>query len=226
MYLGSRYSPHDPTLLGQLSPKMNSMALQALAGPRTQAIQTIQGILLLCLWPVPVNTMHRDISLVLAGSALHLAMQIGLYASHSSAANDFSRTVVVGNLDARQRNTKLWRLCCEVCFSAGVRSGVMPLGLNDSSIWRDYDDGLTESTPSAKFRQKVYSIAMSATASFSQLDLTKMQSSHIHNRDSALLSSIGLFDAQLMGLAALVRNAAGELIRTCYLSRHALTTRR
>lgn len=113
VYVGSRYYKKDPTILGRLTAKINTMAFLALES-RANPIQTIQGILLLALWPVPVHTLHRDVSLVLAGAALHLARQIGLHVA--GAGQDFARTRLDRSSSEAHRRAVLWRLCREVHF--------------------------------------------------------------------------------------------------------------
>lgn len=106
MFLGSRRCI-DSTLL-QLSSRINSMALQSLED-RVSPLETIQGLLLLCVWPVPINTMQKDMSNIFSGAAIHLAMQIGLHVV--GAGQDFARV----KLDARReqivRRAELWAHC-------------------------------------------------------------------------------------------------------------------
>ena len=113
VFVGSRRYCADPTLLGFLSPRMNLMALQALES-RVSPIQTIQGILLLCLWPVPVNTRFRDFSHVLSGAVIHLATQIGVHVMGNG--QDFSRYKLAP--EARNLSVfraQLWKYCLIVC---------------------------------------------------------------------------------------------------------------
>ncbi|EHK17250.1 uncharacterized protein TRIVIDRAFT_205851 [Trichoderma virens Gv29-8] len=138
VYIGSRRYAGDPTLLGRLSPKINSMGFAALES-RSSPIQTIQGILLLCQWPTPVNTMHRGISLVLAGAALHLAMQIGLHVA--GVGQDFARTILDGNRLERANRAMLWKQCCTTCYIVGLGEGIMPLGLSDAFTLPVLSDG-------------------------------------------------------------------------------------
>ena len=108
VFIGSRHYARDPTLLGKLAPRINSIALRALES-RANPIQTIQGLLLLCVWPVPINTMHKDISNVLSGAAIHLAMQIGLHVIGSG--QDFARTKLNSGNDEKVFRAQLWVHC-------------------------------------------------------------------------------------------------------------------
>ena len=113
VFVGSRRYTADPILLSLLSPRINIMALHALEA-RAAPIQTIQGILLLLLWPVPINTMHRDFSHVLSGAAIHLAMQIGLHVVGSG--QDFARTRLNPSIHTQKVfRAQLWMHCLIIC---------------------------------------------------------------------------------------------------------------
>lgn len=108
VFIGSRHYVRDPTLLSKLAPRINSIALKSLES-RANPIQTIQGLLLLCVWPVPINTMHKDISHVLSGAAVHLAMQIGLHVTGSG--QDFERIKLDSRNDQKISRAQLWVHC-------------------------------------------------------------------------------------------------------------------
>ncbi|PKK55027.1 hypothetical protein CI102_334 [Trichoderma harzianum] len=147
VYIGSRRYTGDPTMLGRLAPKINSMAFASLES-RSSPVQAIQGILLLCQWPTPVNTMHRGISLVLAGAALHLAMQIGLHVA--GVGQDFARTILDGNRLERANRAMLWKQCCITCYIVGLGEGILPLGLSDAftlPVLSDGGDGGDDANP-------------------------------------------------------------------------------
>lgn len=113
VYVGCRYYTKDPTLLGVLAPKLNAMAFLALES-RSYPLLTIQGLLLLAMWPVPMNTMYRDVSLVLSGAALHFSRQVGLHIF--GIGQDFARTTINADTLEAARRAALWRVCCEVYY--------------------------------------------------------------------------------------------------------------
>lgn len=90
---------------------MNAMALLALES-RESPIETIKGILLLCMWPIPMNTMHKDISHVLSGAAVHLGMQIGLHITGSG--QDFARGRLNRSQAQKIDRAHLWMYCLMV----------------------------------------------------------------------------------------------------------------
>jgi transcriptional regulatory protein LEU3 len=96
------------------------MALLAVES-RARPMETIKGLLLLCLWPVPVNTMHKDVSVVLSGAAIHVAMQIGLHIT--GRAHDFARTKLERSQLQKIDRTNLWIHCLIVYH----RYGLLPL---------------------------------------------------------------------------------------------------
>jgi transcriptional regulatory protein LEU3 len=110
--IGSRRYPDDPTLLGWLAPRINSLALSSLSS-RTTPIQKIQGLLLLCTWPIPINTMSKDITNILSGAALHLALQIGLHVL--GVGQDFERNKVDADETEKIFRARLWLQCLKTC---------------------------------------------------------------------------------------------------------------
>jgi transcriptional regulatory protein LEU3 len=81
-------------------------------------IPTIQAVLILCLWPLPVDSGWKDISHTLAGAAMQLAVQNGLHKFRHE--QDF-RSTQMNNSD---RNTRVFRihlwLNCVILFQRSV----------------------------------------------------------------------------------------------------------
>jgi transcriptional regulatory protein LEU3 len=63
-------------------------------------IATIQAILILCLWPQPVDTMWKDPSHVMAGAAMQLAVQSGFTSSGMSRTSEELKSIAT---------TKIWQ---------------------------------------------------------------------------------------------------------------------
>ncbi|KAL6903235.1 hypothetical protein GGI43DRAFT_401549 [Trichoderma evansii] len=215
VYIGSRHYAGDPTLLERLAPKINSMAFAALE-KRHNPIQTIQGILLLCQWPTPVDTMHRGISLVLAGAALHLAMVVGLHVK--GVGQDFARTILNRNRFDRDNRRMLWRQCCTTCYIIGLAEGIMPLGLNDAlslPVQSEGDDSGSgsefDSPQETKIYLKLCEIMICATEA-----LKRAHSGSDSKNSSSLLSCISLFDAQLTKAALQVQTTVDSIYYQCY----------
>jgi transcriptional regulatory protein LEU3 len=103
------------------------MALLSLAD-RAASLHTIQGLLILCVWPVPVNTMHRDLSVILSGAALRLALQIGLHVV--GTGQDFARTRLESGDEVKAFRAKLWLHCLMISH----RSELQIYDVDDSKL--------------------------------------------------------------------------------------------
>lgn len=110
--IGSRRYAADPTLLGRLAPSVISLALASLSS-RAGPLQLIRALLLLCSWPMPINSMSKDISHVFSGAAMHLAMQIGLHIL--GVGQEFARTRLKPDDAVVASRAKLWIFCLLVC---------------------------------------------------------------------------------------------------------------
>ena len=104
--IGSRKYPDDPTVLSLLAPRLLKLVREAVF---SRDLPTIQAFLLLCVWPIPVDTLDNDISPVLIGVILQLALNVGLHL-HGDG-QDFSRITL--NPDSHEEifRSKLWMSC-------------------------------------------------------------------------------------------------------------------
>lgn len=110
--IGCRRYPNDPTMLGRLAPNITNLALLSLSS-RAAPILIIQGLLLLCTWPGPVDTLGKDVGYVLSGIALNLAMRAGLHVFGNG--QDFARTKLDPNEEHTAMRARLWFHCLVVC---------------------------------------------------------------------------------------------------------------
>ncbi len=80
---------------------------------RLAQIKTLQGLLLLCVWAVPLKSMTRDVTYVISGAAMHIAMQNGLYIS--GGWQDFEPNQL--SLDDQETTfrDRLWSFTFVVC---------------------------------------------------------------------------------------------------------------
>lgn len=98
----------DPGFYQSASSKVRSLVGSNLLQVQ-DPIPTIQAILVLCLWPLPVDTMWKDPSHALAGLATQLAIQNGLHDSRHE--QDFRRFQIDSNETIRVFRTRLWLYC-------------------------------------------------------------------------------------------------------------------
>lgn len=76
----------------------------------TNPIPVIQASLILCLWPLPVDTMWKDPSHAFAGAAHFLAVQNGLFVTGHE--QDFARTRTSVTPELKDFRARLWLNCC------------------------------------------------------------------------------------------------------------------
>jgi hypothetical protein len=103
--VGSRTYSKDPTMLALLGPKVIALVEQAIL-QRENAISKLQAFLILCVWPMPVDSMHKDISPILVGAMVNLAQSIGLHVP--GVGEDFLRTTVPSCHNDTLFRAKLW----------------------------------------------------------------------------------------------------------------------
>ena len=99
-------------MLSLLAPRVTELIRLAVFS-RESDLPTVQAFILLCAWPMPVDTLHKDITPVLVGATLHLAMTTGLHIY--GEGQDFSRTKL--NLDNNEKTlrARMWVSCLMIC---------------------------------------------------------------------------------------------------------------
>jgi hypothetical protein len=105
---GSRRYTEDPTILDKTSQLITPLAFSSMA-LRSTPIPVIQGLLILCTWRLPTNSMYKDMTHVLCGAAVHLATQIGLHVA--GVGQDFARMPLKKDDDQKMLRAKLWMYC-------------------------------------------------------------------------------------------------------------------
>ena len=99
----------------RLAPRVLTLAFSSLAlsvSP-SQTIHVIQGLLLICAWPAPVDTQSKDVSQMLGSAALQFAIRAGLHIFGNG--QEFSRTVFQQVKDESTYRARLWAYCLIVC---------------------------------------------------------------------------------------------------------------
>lgn len=104
-----RYSDH-PDVLEKTSQTITQLAFSSMA-LRTSQVPVIQGLLILCTWRLPTNSMYKDTTHLMCGSAVHLATQIGLHIA--GVGQDFARTPLEKDQSLKIQRARLW-LCCVI----------------------------------------------------------------------------------------------------------------
>ena len=104
---GARKYAEDPTVLERVAQRIMEIARTALFTIQNP-IPAIQAALILCLWSAPIDTMWKDPSHVVSGTALQLAVQNGL---HSMGREQDFRRVNVSNNSKSTLRGQLWVHC-------------------------------------------------------------------------------------------------------------------
>lgn len=102
---GARRYTKDRALLGNLRPhtyNLSFIAIQSYASP----VPTVQGLLLISVWPMPVNSVYKDITSVLCGAAMHLAILAGLHVA--GAGHEFLEDKVFSDPIEKEARARLW----------------------------------------------------------------------------------------------------------------------
>jgi transcriptional regulatory protein LEU3 len=117
---GARKYQCDPTLLESLQKPVARLAQHSLMIP-DHATANIQAAIILCLWPLPMETLFGDPSHAIAGAAMQLAVQIGL--PYPKSRQDFTRTALRHSANDGDFRDRLW-VYCTIVFQ---RFAVPPL---------------------------------------------------------------------------------------------------
>ncbi|KAH8691150.1 hypothetical protein BGW36DRAFT_387780 [Talaromyces proteolyticus] len=127
--VGSQRYYEDPTIFSRLSSRIVALAFRYIT-ERLTPLHTIEGLILLCAWPVPVTHMYRDTTHTIAGAALQLALQCGLHIV--GEGQEFARTYIRENVAEKRYRANLWYYCLIICQSASIADGLPPLNVLDS----------------------------------------------------------------------------------------------
>lgn len=112
MTVGARGYVDDPTLLTSLVNPVADLAGKA-SLRREKPLPTIQALILLCAWTLPHDSFSTDVSPLLVGTLLQLALTIGLHVYGIGQA--FSRMKLKADRAHIQHRSRLWYLCVTVC---------------------------------------------------------------------------------------------------------------
>ena len=110
--IGSRRYSKDPTLILLLAPKVLELAKAAIFSCE-RVLPTIQALVLLCTWQMPIDTLQKDITPQLAGAMIQLATNVGLHVYGS--VQDFTRVPLKYDGQQRRFRTRLWSMCLYTC---------------------------------------------------------------------------------------------------------------
>ncbi|KIW48255.1 uncharacterized protein PV06_00861 [Exophiala oligosperma] len=157
---GARKS-ENPTLILTLAPKVMDLAKLAIFASE-RYLPTIQALILMCTWPIPIDTLQKDKVPMLAGAMLQIATNMGLHVY--GTAQDFTR--VASRHDRRQRDfrTRLWALCLITCQRVNNLRGLPPLLISDTYSYEGYRESpFIDISATIQFQRKLNRIQTEAT---------------------------------------------------------------
>ncbi|CAI6332389.1 unnamed protein product [Periconia digitata] len=194
---GSRQYHEDPSILDKISQLITPLAFSSMA-LRSTPIPVIQGLLILCTWRLPTNSMYKDMTHMLCGAAVHLATQIGLHVD--GVGQDFARMPLKKDQDQKIFRAKIWMYCMIVSIRTSCAEGIPPLVIADTFFDGDEkkrEDTLAHLPVGLQFNHKLHVILHKAMAAMARTDLKS-----VNCNVGILRSLIGVFDSQLLLLAA------------------------
>ncbi|KAL5392286.1 hypothetical protein DPSP01_000800 [Paraphaeosphaeria sporulosa] len=194
---GARHYLEDRSILNKVSQLITPLAFSSMA-LRAAPISVIQGLLILCTWRLPTNSMYKDMTHVLCGAAVHLATQIGLHVT--GVGQDFARTPLKTDQEQKILRAKLWMQCVIVSIRTSCAEGIPPLVIAESFYdgdEKEREDLLGYLPPDLQFNHQLHIILHKAMAAMARTDIKTV------NCDARNLRSlITIFDSQLLSLAA------------------------
>ncbi|KAF2643798.1 hypothetical protein P280DRAFT_444949 [Massarina eburnea CBS 473.64] len=194
---GSRQYSSDPTILDRISALIIPLAFSSMA-LRSTPIPVIQGLLILCTWRLPTNSMYKDMTHMLCGAAVHLATQIGLHVD--GVGQDFARMPLKKDQDQKIFRARIWMHCVNVSIRTSCAEGIPPLVIADTFFdgdEKEREDTLAHLPIDVQFHHKLHIVLHKAMAAMARTNLKSV------NTDLGVLRSlIGIFDSQLLTLAA------------------------
>ncbi|KAF1849493.1 uncharacterized protein K460DRAFT_280097 [Cucurbitaria berberidis CBS 394.84] len=205
---GSRRYSEDPTILDKTSQLITPLAFSSMA-LRSSQIPVIQGLLILSTWRLPTNSMYKDMTHLLCGSAVHLATQIGLHIS--GVGQDFARMPIKQNQDLKISRARLWLCCVIVSIRTSCAEGIPPLAESFfDGDERNREDMVPYLPVDLQYLHKVFIILLRAMVAMGK---TNLQSTNCDVR--VLRSLISIFDSQLLNLAP---SSPSDLVDTLQLN--------
>ncbi|KAF2272499.1 uncharacterized protein EI97DRAFT_426208 [Westerdykella ornata] len=194
---GSRRYAEDPMILDRISQLITPLAFSSMA-LRSTPIPVIEGLIILCMWPLPTNSLFKDVTHVLCGAALHLATQIGLHVS--GVGQDFARTPLKKNQELKIFRAALWMHCMITYVRSCCAEGIPPFELVTAQPTdgdqRDQEEQLKLLPEDLIFLHKTHITLLRALTAMARLNLK-----HAKSDAASLRSLISIFDGQLYSLA-------------------------
>lgn len=205
---GSRRYTEDTMVLEKTSQHIAPLAFSSMA-LRSSPIPVIQGLLILCTWRLPTNSMYKDMTHLMCGSAVHLATQIGLHIS--GEGQDFARMPLKKDQDLKISRARLWLCCVIVSIRTSCAEGLPPLAESFfDGDEREREDMVPYLPIDLQYLHKVFIILLRAMVAMGK---TNLQSINCDVR--VLRSLVSIFDSQLVSLSTSSPSPLDSLQLSC-----------
>lgn len=207
IYVGARKYYKDPTIVEALALPLARLTRESLFDPE-YAISTLQAVLILCLWPLPVDSTFKDQTHAIAGAAMQLAIQKGL--PYSSRRQDFVRVALRQPEGDKLFRARLWAYCLVVFQCTSLYDGFhFPRTIDPPGINHDYSifSGLPFHVLYQYRLHRVLTEAFTSIMRTTDLDSTE---------DSGLLNSVIVhFDSQTLQVSPREHDELGRFTLGC-----------
>ncbi|PLB38867.1 fungal specific transcription factor domain-containing protein [Aspergillus candidus] len=212
--VGCRTYAKNPTLLTALAAGIIDKALLSV-GSTLIPWQTIQGLLLLLTWPFPKDPARPDLTFILSGLLLHIAMQHGLHIPMSS--HEFSKIKLPTPSETDMvRRSELWAHCVITYQRSCMIKGQAPRSLVDF----EHDLGQRQSLfrriePSLILQMKCQDVIARCSGAVQEIGVRAMTT----HQEKALDILLREFENQVIDLGVHTDSANDRLhISVCRLS--------
>ncbi|KPI45236.1 uncharacterized protein AB675_2818 [Cyphellophora attinorum] len=161
-------------------------------------LSAIQAYLLLCIWPIPVDTFGKEISTTLSSLMLQFSMNKGLHIR--GVGQDFSRVTLNPEPSLEVLRAKLWISCLITAQRLSCAYGLPPPIIIDT-----FDDQIDDLPHGLLYERKVSQLLATATVELGRMALQASPSSA-----SDLRSLVSVYTGQMSQLSTLEHDDMGH----------------
>jgi transcriptional regulatory protein LEU3 len=203
--VGARKYQQDPHLLDFIGSRIVDLAVSSIYS-MTNATPAIAAVLLLCLWPIPINTTYKDPSHALAGAAMQLALQNGLHIwGHEE---DFYRDQESCAYEGEVFRARLWAQCTVTVQNTSLCDGLPAWSVPEACpMEQKYSISPNRNW---LYHYQLHRIQMSAISSIARnLELAGSKD------ESSFDGFINVFDAQIIATVVEEYKTCNILVQRC-----------
>ena len=130
--VASRRFDEDPTMLDAVSSPYKELLWNTVAAV-PQNYQVVKALAILCTWPLPTNSTSTDITFIISGVMMQIALQTGLHRPGNAQEFLIKTRIELKEEDVRDRfNT--WACCNIVTQAISTAYGLPPKSIYDHTL--------------------------------------------------------------------------------------------